>query len=388
MNLGENRGAVRPAEGLVDDATKVLAAEAPGILAGRKGLSSGTLVEFQGGHARGMFYLAPLFRRSLAVTDSALTFEAAQALSCSAPMLAAETILTPFPPDKDLLATIGASAATVNLLFVKGKERFPDLAQAAWYALTPEGLFLAVGHKTHAVSSIARAMEEVFGNVTKAAYGKGCSVYLSIKGRGPAPAPPSANPREPAAIAQESSLKLGVSPWVFASGQVDGGTRFLLEHSPSLTATSGRPSPSGAICDLGCGSGILGMVAAKLFGDSRVYLVDSSCSAVALAARNLAANDIRNAVAGVTSGLAFFPDRSLDLILCNPPFHQEHQADHATAESFMAGARRVLRPGGTLEIVANRFLSYERPLRAVFGDNAGLIAQDNSFKLLVARQPA
>lgn len=395
--------------GVLDDGTRLLVAEASGILESRPGPFLNTLVEFQGGHGLGLLLLSPLFRRGLEVTDNALTLESFFSFSGDGlPLAAGSAILTAFPPDPDFLAGLDASVATANLLFTKGKERFHDLARSAWLSLAPGGLFLAVGHRSHAITPFSGVMEDVFGNAVKVAYGKGCSLFLSSKEAGhatpappPAPIPTAVTPAvgpimgttagvttSNAAPQVAEALTLAASPWVFASGQVDGGTHFLLKHSPSLAPTTvvGRHrSPPAAICDLGCGSGILGMVAASRFPGSRVYLVDSSASAVALAVRNLAANGITNAMAGATAGLAFFSDRSLDLILCNPPFHQEHLTDHTTAQSFIAEARRTLRPGGTLELVANRFLSYERPLRAVFGADAGPIAEDSSFKLLVAR---
>ena len=384
--------------GTTDATADLLAAEAPAIIRGHSGaLAAGTLVEIQGGHSLGLRRLAPLFGRALELTDSALTLESLLTGAGPAALSDLRAVLSPFPPPADLVTDLNAAVVVANLLFIKGKDRFPDVARSAWLSLAPGGLFFAVGHRTHAILPFSKVMSEVFGNVTKVANRKGCSLFLSAK-EGPDPAwlaLPETAPRggTPAPVPAPGSdpalpFDLASSFWVFAAGQMDGGTQFLLEHSPSLApptrATGG--TPPGTICDLGCGSGILGMAAARRYPASRVYLVDSSASAVALAARNLAANRITNAVAGVTTGLAFFPDRSLDLILCNPPFHQEHLADHSTAQAFIAEAKRVLRPGGALEMVANRFLSYEGPLRAVFGPHAGPLAQDDAFKLLGARQ--
>ncbi len=387
-----------PLPGTSDAPTDLIVAGVPEVIGRRFSASAaGTLVEIQGGHSLGLRRLAPLFRRALELTDNALTLEALSvdaALATSADIAA---LLSPFPPSPDLLTGLGAAVVTANLLFIKGKDRFPDVARAAWLSLLPGGLLLAAGHKTHSILPFSRVMAEVFGNVIKVAGRKGCSLFVSAKEGREAPGGTAIRQAQegdsPVVVAGPTagsafSFDLASSPWVFAAGQMDAGTRFLLEHSPSLAlpAKPADPTPPRAICDLGCGSGVLGMAAARRYPGSRVYLLDSSASAVALAARNLAANRITNAVAGVTAGLAFFRDQSVDLILCNPPFHQEHLADHTTAQAFIADAKRVLCPGGTLEIVANRFLSYEGPLRSVFGPDAGPVAQDGSFKLLVARQ--
>ncbi|MBX7111467.1 MAG: methyltransferase, partial [Dehalococcoidia bacterium] len=71
----------------------------------------------------------------------------------------------------------------------------------------------------------------------------------------------------------------------------------------------------------------------------------------------------------------------------NPPFHLDRQTDTRTAERFIEEAHRVLRPGGHLFLVANRFLPYDRAVAAAFG-NCATAYEDRSYRVLRAeKQP-
>ena len=74
---------------------------------------------------------------------------------------------------------------------------------------------------------------------------------------------------------------------------------------------------------------------------------------------------------------------SLDLVLCNPPFHQGRtEGDHVAWEMFRQ-ARRALRPGGRLLVVGNRHLGYHWKLQRLF-DRCETVASDRRFVVLAA----
>ena len=58
---------------------------------------------------------------------------------------------------------------------------------------------------------------------------------------------------------------------------------------------------------------------------------------------------------------------SADLILCNPPFHQQHTVGDQIAVSLFKQSHRVLRKGGELWVIGNRHLDYHNILNRVFG---------------------
>src|SRR5438445_3765033 len=98
---------------------------------------------------------------------------------------------------------------------------------------------------------------------------------------------------------------------VFSREGLDRGTELLLEAIDV--------GPCESILDLGCGYGVIGIVAAHLSEGGHVILTDVNERAAALARANIAANRIRNA--GVRIGDVYGPvdDLLFDHLLCHPP---------------------------------------------------------------------
>lgn len=165
---------------------------------------------------------------------------------------------------------------------------------------------------------------------------------------------------------------------LFSRASLDIGARFLLEHLPA-----DRP---GRMIDLGCGNGVLGLMALARNPQAQVSFVDESHMAVASARmnleRNLPAAEPRACfmVNNCLEGMA--PD-SADLVLCNPPFHQQQAITDHIAWQMFVDAKRVLRRGGELLLVANRHLDYHQKLKRLFG-NQRVVASNRKFVILRA----
>ena len=114
-------------------------------------------------------------------------------------------------------------------------------------------------------------------------------------------------------------LKPGGLRFVWADGLFRPGTdSFLLSSLPKL--------PAGLrVCDLGCGTGLLGLLLLQRQWALTVTGIDIQPGAVALAERAAAKN-------GLTDRLTFqcadlrqirqhFPTGSFDLVVCNPPYY-------------------------------------------------------------------
>ena len=148
---------------------------------------------------------------------------------------------------------------------------------------------------------------------------------------------------------------------LFCREGLDIGTRAFLPHLP-------RALGDLRVADLGCGNGVLGIVYALGNPQARLTLVDESYMAVQSARENWQAllgerpADIR---AG--DGLAEQPPASLDLVLCNPPFHQQQVVGDFLAWRMFSQARTALAKGGELWIVGNRHLGYHLKLKRLFG---------------------
>ena len=65
-------------------------------------------------------------------------------------------------------------------------------------------------------------------------------------------------------------------------------------------------------------------------------------------------------------GLAEQAADSLDLVLCNPPFHQQQVVGDFLAWRMFQQARAALVTGGELWIVGNRHLGYHAKLKRLF----------------------
>lgn len=164
---------------------------------------------------------------------------------------------------------------------------------------------------------------------------------------------------------------------VFCADRLDIGTRFLLRHLPDGDGAR-------RVVDLGCGNGVVGTAMGLAHPEAEVLFTDESFQAVASAEATYKANGVPgHAEFRVGDGLSGVPDGSVDLVLNNPPFHSHQATTDATAWRMFTGARRALRPGGSLWVIGNRHLGYHVKLRRLFG-NSELVASDPKFVLLRA----
>lgn len=168
---------------------------------------------------------------------------------------------------------------------------------------------------------------------------------------------------------------------VFSRDSLDMGTRFFLQHLPARQGDCD-------IIDLGCGNGLLGLMAAERNPAATVHFVDESYMVVASARENFyrVFGQERNATFRVGDGLTDFESASADLILCNPPFHQQNTVGDQIAISLFKQSRKVLRKGGELRIIGNRHLNYHVNLNRLFGTHS-VVASNSKFVIVNAIAP-
>ncbi|WP_132781284.1 methyltransferase [Pseudomonas aeruginosa] len=161
-------------------------------------------------------------------------------------------------------------------------------------------------------------------------------------------------------IGEQPPLTLLNHANVFCREGLDIGTRAFLPHLPrSLGALRAA--------DLGCGNGVLGIAYALLNPQAELTLVDESYMAVQSARENWrAALGERPATFRADDGLVGQAAGSLDLVLCNPPFHQQQVVGDFLAWRMFLQARDALAAGGELWIVGNRHLGYHAKLKRLF----------------------
>ncbi|MCF6189855.1 MAG: methyltransferase [Cocleimonas sp.] len=179
----------------------------------------------------------------------------------------------------------------------------------------------------------------------------------------------------------EKSLTLINHANVFAKDKLDIGTRVLIEQLKRCPAAN-------HIVDLGCGNGALGIMAGRLQPQAKISFIDESYSAIASAKESYQLdNKEKTGSAHFYNSDCFnqFTEEDVDLILCNPPFHQNHSiGDHIAWEMFKQSHEK-LQAGGEMWVVGNRHLAYHVKLKKLFG-NCKTIASNKKFVVLVARK--
>jgi 16S rRNA (guanine1207-N2)-methyltransferase len=150
-------------------------------------------------------------------------------------------------------------------------------------------------------------------------------------------------------------LRLETAPGLFARWAADNGTLALLS---CVTF-----QPDDKVLDLGCGYGLVGVVAAKAIGPERVVMSDIDPLAIETARRNLEANDVVGARLVLSDAFDDISETSFTKILSNPPYH----ADFAVPKRFIEKGFNRLAIGGAMIMVTRRELWYRRKFEAIFG---------------------
>jgi len=167
---------------------------------------------------------------------------------------------------------------------------------------------------------------------------------------------------------------------VFSKKSLDIGSRFFIEHFDKLPIAEN-------IIDLGCGNGVLGIMAHKKQGNSKIHFIDESFMALQSAEENFdhIFPHSNKACYYTSECLSQAHAISADLILCNPPFHQQHSISDQIAWRMFQHSYKQLQTDGELWVIANRHMGYHIKLSRLFG-NCKTIASNHKFVILLSKK--
>lgn len=241
--------------------------------------------------------------------------------------------------------------------------------------LAPGAQVVAAAMVKHLPRAAGDLLERYIGPVQASLAVKKARLLIAT----PEPKTPAVSPYPTRYHLDEPAIELLNHANVFCREGLDIGTRVFLAHLPKNLG-------SARVADLGCGNGVLAIASALQNPEAHYTLVDESFMAVQSAAENWrAAFGERDVIVRAGDGLAGQEAQSLDVVLCNPPFHQQQVVGDFLAWRMFQQAREALVVGGALYIVGNRHLGYHSKLARLFR-GVEQVAATPKFVILKARK--
>ena len=285
-----------------------------------------------------------------------------------------------------LTANLFTGATVVVGQLPKSLDALREISQlAAAHCAPGVAVFLGgrVKHMTHAMNDV---LSDSFTDVRASLAHQKSRVLVA---RGPRPGTASgqgarAGPTQYPLRVHHVDLDLWVCAHgaAFAGTKIDIGTRFLLEFLDRM-----RPA-AGTAVDLGCGTGIIAAALARARPEMSVLATDESEGAVSSALATMAANGLAGRVQVLRDdAMSTLADASVDLILCNPPFHIGTSVSSGASLALFRAAGRVLKPGGRLWTVFNSPLPYRAQLTRAVGPTS-VVGRNAKFTVTESTSPA
>ncbi|MEC7377475.1 MAG: class I SAM-dependent methyltransferase [Pseudomonadota bacterium] len=226
------------------------------------------------------------------------------------------------------------------------------------------GLLLVVGEKKEGVAGAVKQLRAVAPQAAKVDSARHCQVWCADGIQGGAQFVLADWLSWTAVECQGVTLNVAGLPGVFSHGELDEGTRMLLE------TLADAPLQAAEVLDFACGAGVIGTWLSqwrKKHGKpaASVDAVDVQSQAVVCARATYRENGVAGRILasdGLSEVAGHWP-----AIVSNPPFHSGVKTDLSMTEGFLRDAARHLSPGGELRLVANSFLPYEALIRRFVG---------------------
>ncbi len=281
-------------------------------------------------------------------------------------------IVTGFRPDAEWFAArgyqpgAGPPYAAGIVCLPRSKEAARAMISRAMVEVAPGGPVAVDGQKTDGIDSVlrdCRALGLEVGPPVSKAHGK-----LFVLRAGADLTGWEAKPR-----LIEGGFQ--TVPGVFSADGPDRGSMLLAQALPDKMPAR--------VIDLGAGWGYLSRHILGRSGVTELDVVEAEQDALNCATVNIDDPRVRFHWADART---FKPLRPAHAVVMNPPFHTSRDADPGLGEAFLRAAAGMLVQDGSLWLVANRHLPYDRPLSTLFRKVED-IGGDAAFRLTRASLP-
>lgn len=294
--------------------------------------------------------------------------------------------------DLDLSALADNSLDRVYYRVSKEKPLVHHLCNQAWRCLKPTGQLFIAGLKNEGTKTYIDKLVALWG-AEKNTEKQGLT-YVAKVTKNQAYQPqqlldtsdyPLLRPIQPPPEVADhlGELQLFSKPGQFGWNKVDQGSWLLVQHLAEFIAS--LPLTPQKCLDLGCGYGFLSLAASRVAQCQSIkqwLLTDNNAAALDSAVRNMrqiAASGTEVRVFGDNCAASL--QEKMDVIICNPPFHQGFSVESELTDRFLQSTKRLLAPKGAALFVVNQFIPLERKAKGLFREQKTL-ADNGRFKLV------
>jgi 16S rRNA (guanine1207-N2)-methyltransferase len=283
-------------------------------------------------------------------------------------------------PDSVLDSRSDSGRADIVLIKVpKSLAMLEDQLHRIRPSLSSSTIIIAAGMTKNIHMSTMDLFKKIIGpTTTSQAHKKSRLIFSQFDADLSVPENPHPGKYKPGYQLDDADLEIISHAAVFSREKLDLGTRLFIENLPVNERYK-------TIVDLGCGNGILGLVAAIKNPSSKIIFTDESYMAVESSINNFLSvfGETREAEFLQTDCLHGIADNSVSLVLCNPPFHQNNAINDNVAWQMFSESKAALDKQGELWVIGNRHLAYHAKLKHIFG-NSEVVASNKKFVILRA----
>jgi 16S rRNA (guanine1207-N2)-methyltransferase len=282
--------------------------------------------------------------------------------SCAAGKSAQHSFTAAYPTDEKFDGAV--------MYMPKSKDQAKMLLATVAASLNENASLLQGGETKGGVKTAAKILETISSQVNKVDSARHCALFGAQIDKPVKPFELIKWHSEIEISAGGLEYKVCSLPGVFNHGAIDLGTRVLLDNLPEVK--------TGRLLDFGCGAGVIGCYLGLKSPESEVVMSDVSALAVYCSKESAKLNGL-NAKVVASNGLMDVQGK-FSGVYSNPPFHTGIQTDYSVTENFISQLKQFLAKGGSLTLVANKFLRYSELLEQKFSAVSPM-AQTTKFTL-------